>query len=166
LTSFLKKKKKEKKEKDNEIKQPEFENKSNSMNIGDQLKQMAYTMNFMDDFLIEEDEYDIPMFDDDIDDYQEPKQYLTKTELMGIKTYEVKLNDIFVSKPKEKQIKEKSNKEGAGYMFLKLNYIESYYLTLYKYTIDMKETTNYCTLDEFKSTLEILIKCYNNTQKK
>jgi len=54
-----------------------------------------------------------------------------------------------VTKPKEKQRRKISTKEGAGFMFLKLNHLESYYHTLLKYELGMTEKPIYCTLDEF-----------------
>jgi len=92
------------------------ENKENidnvSTNMPELLKQNAMNFSFIDDFLIDEDEIDIPilennleLIEEDEEIYTQPKYY--NKELLNIGGFDVKLKDIFVMKPRKTIIKKR-----------------------------------------------------------
>jgi hypothetical protein len=133
------------------------------------LKKAAQNMVFDDSFndLIEEDNTDIAKIGnmmlefDDFDIIEEEfgrGQYL-REELYSIKGSEVKLSDIFVSKPEKNK---KQKKEGAGYMLTKLCDEESIYIQSLFFQKNIDRTTTYLSLPNFIQNLNYIVAIINH----
>jgi len=87
------------------------------------LKNSAMKMNILDDFLIDEEIYDIPIIEDTLafveeeeDDIKYTKSTYYGKELLNIGGFDVKLNDIFVIKPKNRDDQKKKNRRSWIYV--------------------------------------------------
>jgi len=85
------------------------------------------------------------------DEEFERTQYLTK-EVYPTKGPEVKVSDIFITKPIFNSKKEK--KEGAGYMLTKLKNEESIYVQQQFFRKEIERTMNYISLSNFVENLK------------
>jgi len=76
------------------------------------LKQSAMEYSFIDDFLIEEEDLDIPVLEDNLELIEEDEEIYTQPkyfnkELLNMGGFDVKLKDIFVMKPKRIGVKKR-----------------------------------------------------------
>jgi hypothetical protein len=136
--------------------------------IDDILKKNVDKMIFTDDFLIDDDDYDIPNIDGQLfDDEDQPKttQYYNE-ELLNLKYGDVSVADIFVVKPKKKQFYEKNQKEGVGYYLTKLKQSPSLQLLTLCHKHQFEKTTQTINIMSMLTNIEGLKDIYRKAHEK
>jgi len=143
------------------------EDVSGQKTISEMLREQADQIKFDEDFLINDDEYDVPnMESSEFIEESEDKQYTISKyfgeELLNIGGFDVKLADILVLNPNKDNKKERNNnkKEGVGYMLTRLKCFETYFMNQLFFEQNISKTPIYMTLGNYLKSLEQITQLY------